>query len=255
MSKAKEATASIPGEAVKVVAAVGEAEQEAKKASTAADAYRKKLNDANKKMKDILIAMDTKLIAAKKAEELAKKALSDGKKEVTDTDHNALEKDASDGLEAVLKGLKTKTEEIFSSITEPETEAKAPMDLLQAAMKRTESAVTLANVEKSAAEAALQQANKDLEAAEKKQKESEKQKEGILESEGSERDGEKGLTRPHQPDTTDGTATPPAGALLPKTDGTADGEKLLAQHTDGSDVPAWERAPLMLLLMACVAVL
>ncbi|KEG06597.1 hypothetical protein DQ04_13141010 [Trypanosoma grayi] len=256
MGKAKEAAASIPGEAQKVVAAVEGANKKVTTASAAVDTYIKKLEGKNRAVKDILNGMKTELSAAKKAEELATTAKLSEKKEVIGTEHKALEQ-ARDGMETALKGLETKTEAIFLSTQETENEANEPMALLQAAIKHADKAVELANAEKSTAEAALLQANKELEAAKKKQKEMEKQgqekpTEEILENEVSERDGEKGLNRPHQPDTTDGTTTPPAGALLPKTDGTADGETPLAQHTDGSSA-AWVRALLMLLL-ACVAV-
>ncbi|KEG06596.1 hypothetical protein DQ04_13141000, partial [Trypanosoma grayi] len=264
MEKAKEAAGSIPKEAKKVVAAIEKSKEEAIKAS-GADMYLKKLNDGNKAVKDILDAMNATLIAAKKAEELAKNALSDATKGVKDAEHKLLVSLTSDGLEAALKGVEKKIEALFPSIVETEEEAKEPVTLLENAISDAESVVELAKAEKLAAEAALrlarqalaaaekiqqdlvkqqQQAREELEAAKGKEKEREKQgdtndnqektKQGILESEVSERDEQEGLNRPQLPDTTDAATTPPAGALLPKTDGTADGEKLLAQHTDGS---------------------
>ncbi|KEG06003.1 hypothetical protein DQ04_16661000 [Trypanosoma grayi] len=98
------------------------------------------------------------------------------------------------------------------------------------------------------------QQQQETEKQEETKQDQEKPKMEILESGVNERDEPKGLNLPQKPDTTDATSSPPAGALLPKTDGTADGEKLLAQHTDGSGVPVWVRAPLMMLLLACVTV-
>ncbi|KEG05535.1 hypothetical protein DQ04_20761000 [Trypanosoma grayi] len=251
MVKVTEAATRIPTAAEKVVAEIQKAQQEASKASDLAKKYRTEVEEANKAV-EVLSATNVTLSAATKADEAAKKVPSGTA--IPESDCNELKNSKFDGSETLSLGVqKMKGARVRTPEDVKETDGLEA--LMKAAVKHADNAVELAKTEKSTAEAELRQAITELEAAEKKQKESEKQKEEILESEVSERDEQKGLNRPHQPDTTDATSNPPAGALLPKTDGTADGEKLLAQHTDGSDVPAWVRAPLMLLLMACVAVL
>ncbi|KEG05795.1 hypothetical protein DQ04_18371000, partial [Trypanosoma grayi] len=246
MEKAKQGAGSIPTGAEHVLAAVGKAEQEANKASAAVDNYIKKLNDANQAVKDVLTGTKAIYSAATKVDECAKKVKSGtvtAKGECNEHKQVTL-----DGFEALLRGLKRTNEAIVPSKTKYEELA----GLLPTAMKYMESAVRLAKDAKSTAEVALQQARKQLEADEQKQNEMkekqrresekqrdtnedhEKQKEEILESEVSERDEQKGLNRPQQQGTIDVPATtPPVPVLLPKSDGTADGEKLLAQHTDG----------------------
>ncbi|KEG05514.1 hypothetical protein DQ04_21091000 [Trypanosoma grayi] len=244
MEKAKQAVTSIPTAAEKVVAEIQRAQQEASKAFAVVKKYLTEVGEGNKAVKDVLNATNAVQSAATKVVEAAKKDIT--KTPIPESECTELKQLTLDGFEIVsravqkMEGAKVRTTEAVKDTDDLEA-------LLQIAISSADNAVELAKTEKSTAEAALQQANKQLEAAKKKQKE-------ILESKVSERDEQKGLNRPHQPDTTDGTSNSPAGASLPKTDDTADGEKLLAQHTDGSGVPARVRAPLLLLLMACVAV-
>ncbi|KEG07940.1 hypothetical protein DQ04_08421000 [Trypanosoma grayi] len=252
MEKAIQAATRIPGEAVKLLEVIRRAQEEASKAIAVVKKYLTEVEEGNKVVKNVLKETNAILSAATKVDKVAKRDQSNAA--ITKEECTELKQLTLDGFESVPLRVETQ-KGTRGSTAEALRETERLEALMKTAILSADNAVELATTEKSAAQAALQEATQELEAAKKKQQESEKQKEGILESEVSERDGEKGLNRPQQPDTTDATSNPPAGASLPTADGTADGEKLLAQHTDGSDVPAWVRAPLMLLLllMACVA--